>query len=369
MRVNFYNFEQLHNNELQQKILSRFEEIVTSNGFVEGKYNLSFEERFAKIQQAKQALLVANGTDALEIALQAYDIKPNEKVGIAAISFFATAECVLNRGSIPVFIDIDPSTGLMCPESLKRILAKHDLKAIIPVHIYGLPAPIEMLEKICHERDIKIIEDGAQGQGGFYQERKTPIGSSNNLTTFSFYPTKNLGAFGDAGALTTHDSELAATIRTIRNHGRSQEGHTLIGRNSRCDHLQAAVLDAKLDKLEEQNQMRKLVAKKYLEALSSTPLELVDSSYIDSSSWHLFPVRTKTKEEKIKLIEHLEANNIQCRLFYEKSLPQEAPLKHFEGEVEKANHFADTTFTIPMHPFLTDDEIRFVAEKVKNFFK
>jgi dTDP-4-amino-4,6-dideoxygalactose transaminase len=366
MAVGFYNFKELHNEKLQQEVLKRFEEIVKTNGFVEGKYNSSFEERFAKMQGTNKCLLVANGTDALEIALQAYGVGAGDKVGIAAISFYATAECVVNVGATPVFVDVDPVTGLMDPASLERVLAKHELKAIIPVHIYGLPAPIEALEKICAAKGIKIVEDGAQSQGGFYENGK-PIGSSNHLITYSFYPTKNLGAFGDAGAILTQDETLAEEIISIRNHGRSPDGHKLIGRNSRCDHLQAAVLDAKLDAIEEQNKSRKEIAKKYHEALKGLDIRLVPDKFLELSSWHLYPIGLKTREQKYALKDHLASKQIGAALFYEKALPEEKPIANLAGETENSLSFAAETVCIPMNPFVTDEEINTVCTEIKNF--
>tara|TARA_Y100001936_G_scaffold251605_1_gene308179 strand:- start:1156 stop:2298 length:1143 start_codon:yes stop_codon:yes gene_type:complete len=367
MAVGFYNFNELHNEQLQKEVMERFEEIVKNNAFVEGKYNTSFEKDFAKMIGAKRCLLTANGTDALEIGLQAYDVGPGDKVAIAAISFFATAECVVNRGATPVFVDVDEKTGLMDPESLKRVISTHKVKAVIPVHIYGLPAPIEEIEKICQSRGIGIVEDGAQSHGGKYANGN-PIGSSNNLVTYSFYPTKNLGAFGDAGAITAPNQEMSDKIQSIRNHGRSPEGHKLYGRNSRCDHMQAAVLDLKLQSFPAQNENRKVVAKKYFEALKDTPLELVPEKYLDLSSWHLFPVRLKNKEEKYALKEHLDKNKIGSALFYEKAMPEEKPCQNLEGEKEKAITFAAQTLCLPMNPFVSDEEIAEVVKAIKSFF-
>lgn len=366
MPVGFYNFQELHNEAFQKDVLKRFEEIVSTNGFVEGKYNASFEKRFAQMQGAKRCLLVANGTDALEIALQAYGVKRGDKVAIAAISFYATAECVYNIGATPVFVDIDEKTGLIDPASLQRIVDKHDVKAVIAVHIYGLPAPIAEIEKICKPRGIKIIEDGAQCQGGSYENGK-PMGSSDNLTTFSFYPTKNLGAFGDAGAILTQDDAIAEDIVSIRNHGRSPEGHRLIGRNSRCDHLQAAVLDLKLDKIEEQNKARKEVAKKYIQGLKGLDIQIPDEKYIEFSSWHLFPVQLKNREFKYALQAYLSEHKIGSALFYEKAMPEEKPLQNIEGEKERALEFAARTLCLPMNPFLTDEEINTVCRAVEKF--
>jgi dTDP-4-amino-4,6-dideoxygalactose transaminase len=368
MAVGFYNFKELHNPALQEEILEKFKKIVSTNAFVEGEYNTKFEKEFAQYIQAKNCLLVANGTDALEIGLQAYDIKPGDKVAISAISFFATVECVINQGATPVFVDVDPQTGLICPDSLDRMINKHpDIKAVIPVHIYGLPAPIEKIQPLCDAKGIAIVEDGAQSHGGKYENGKM-IGSSANLVTYSFYPTKNLGAFGDAGAITAPDNKMAEKIMSIRNHGRSPEGHKLFGRNSRCDHLQAAVLHTKFQNFPTQNEQRKEVAKKYFEKLKDLPIEMVPEKYLDISSWHLFPIRLANKEEKYALKEHLGKKQIGSALFYEKSMPEEIPCGDFQGEKENALEFAARTLCIPMNPFITDEEIKEVFKEIKSFF-
>jgi dTDP-4-amino-4,6-dideoxygalactose transaminase len=367
MQVSFYNFQKLHDAELQKEILRRYEEIIANNAFVEGKWNTEFESSFAKMQGSKHCLLLGNGTDAIELALIAAGVKAGDKVGVAAISFYASAEAVVTVGAIPVFIDVLPESGLIDPASLERVLQKHSLKAIVPVHIYGQPADIAALEKICKPKGIKIIEDGAQAQGGFYENGK-PIGSSDNITTFSFYPTKNLGAFGDAGAVTFNDDELRQPLLSLRNHGRSPSGTLLVGRNSRCDHLQAAVLHLKMEKIEGYNQDRKKIAAKYLEALKGLPIRMVPEKFLKFSSWHLFPIGVNSKEMKYKLKDFLTQEGIGNALFYEKALPEEAPIAHFEGERDKAIAFAQQTLCLPMHPFLTDEEIAMVSTVLKKFF-
>lgn len=369
MSIGFYNFQKLHNEEFQAAVMKRFEEIISKNAFIEGEYNSKFETEFAKMQKAKHCELVANGTDAIEISLQAYGIKSGDKVAIAAISFFATAEAVINMGATPVFVDVEPDTGLIDIGSLERVLNGHDIKAVICVHIYGLPANIQAIEKICTPKGIKIIEDGAQAAGGFY-ENGMPIGSSNNLVTYSFYPTKNLGAFGDAGAILCNDSKLSEEIKSIRNHGRSSDGHKLIGRNSRCDHLQAAVLHLKLTELEENNKDRKKIAAWYFEELKNIKgIELVPAKYIDISSWHLFPIRLETKEKKYALKEFLGTKNIGSALFYEKAMPEEKPLLHLEGEKETSISVAHKTICLPMHPYLSREDVKFVGDTLREFLK
>ncbi len=366
-QVSFYNFPKLHDEKFQQEVMKRFGEIVANNAFVEGKWNAAFEEEFARQQGAKHCLLLANGTDALELALIAAGVRPGDKVAITSISFYATAECVVTVGATPVFVDVFPDTGLMDPASLARIVQQHDIKAVIPVHIYGLPADISAIEGVCRPKGIKIIEDGAQCQGGSYENGR-PMGSSENITTFSFYPTKNLGAFGDAGAVTFHDDSLKQTFLSLRNHGRSPTGHALVGRNSRCDHLQAAVLHLKLSTTEKLNRDRKTIAKKYLQALKGLPLRLVPEKYAELSSWHLFPVGVENKDVKYKLREHLTAAGVGNMLFYEKALPEERPIAHYPGETTHAAPFAAQTLCLPMHPFLEDADIEYVRDTLKKFF-
>lgn len=362
MTVPFYNFHDLHDEELRNQVKEMIGEIIDNNAFVEGKYNAEFEEKFAKMQGAKHCLLLANGTDALEISLLAYGIKPGDKVGVPGITFHASAEAVLNVNAEVVHIDVDPKTGLICPESTERMIKEHDLKAIIPVHIYGLNAPIAELEEVCAKYDVKIIEDSAQAQGTFYKNGK-PVGSSNNLVTFSFYPTKNLGAFGDAGAILTNDDELAKRIVVIRNHGRGDDN--AYGRNSRCDHMQAAVLVAKLPKIENYNLQRKEVAKKYHEALKDLSVQLLPEEYIQSSSWHLYPLQLESVALREKVQAHFKEVGIGCTPFYESALVDQKPIDKCPGEYEVARSFAGKTICLPMHPFITDEDVNFIKEEFK----
>lgn len=368
MAIGFYNFQKLHNPDFQKAVLERFEEIVKSNGFVDGEYNKKFEAEFAQLQGTKHCQLVANGTDALEIALKVQGVEPGDKVAVQAISFYASVEAIINVGAEPVFVDVEPNTGLIDLASFERTINAHDIKAVMCVHIYGLPVDIDGLEKLCAPKGIKIVEDGAQSQGGFYANGK-PIGSSNNLTTYSFYPTKNLGAFGDAGAILTQDEKLWDEIRCIGNHGRSPNGHRLIGRNSRCDHLQAAVLHLKLQTITEENKNRKQIARWYFEQLADADVELVPEQYIDLSSWHLFPIRLKTKEQKYALQAFLKEKNIGSAPFYEKAMPEETPLVNVPGEKENSITFAHKTICIPMNPFLTQEDVIKVANAIKDFLK
>lgn len=357
MPVNFYDFSALHDDKLISEIKEKFDQIFKENSFIEGSFNDEFEKKFALLQGNKNCLLVANGTDALEISLQAIDIQPGDKVGVPGITFYATAEAVINKGATPVFIDVNPESGLLCPDSLKRICEKHQLKAVIPVHIYGHPAPIKEIEEICDPLGIKIIEDGAQSQGGNYLHGG-PIGSSKNLITYSFYPTKNLGAFGDAGAILTQDSKLAEKIKSIRNHGRSPNGYCLIGRNSRCDSFQAAVLLSKLKYINGQNQQRKKIAQWYFENLQDLNLKLPPKEMIENSAWHLFPIILDNRDH-IKT--ELAKKEIGTGLYPGKAVGDEEPLKNYPGERENSEKFAANNLCLPINPFISEEQVKQLA--------
>lgn len=367
MPISFYDFSSLHHPAFLEQVHQRYRKILSENSFIEGKYNELFEKELATTLGAKYCRLVGNCTDALEIGLLVYGIGHGDKVGVPGITFHATAEAVLNVGAIPVIIDVDPLTGLMDPESLKRVDQEQSLKAIIPVHIYGLPAPIEKLEQYCNPRGIKILEDAAQAIGTLLP--KFPVGGSQNISAFSFYPTKNLGAFGDAGAILTQNEEYAQKISSIRNHGRSQQGLQIFGRNSRCDHLQAAVLQLKLQDLPAQNNMRREIAARYIESLSSLSIQFPGKDFISTSSWHLFPILVRDQKEKVALWNHLKVKEIQSMLFYERALGDERPLEHLLGERKNARIFAEKVLCLPIHPFMQIEQVETVTKSISEFFR
>ena len=363
-QVNFYDFQKLHEPELKQKIQNSLTQIIDENSYVEGNLNDLFEEKFAKFLGAKNCLLVANGTDALQLSLQAIGVIPGDKVGIPGITFHATASSAYQMGAEPIFIDSDPATGLICFESLVRVHKQYKLNAIMPVHIYGMPAPMEKLNAFCKEEGIKIVEDAAQAHGAKYESGGV-VGSGENLATFSFYPTKNLGAFGDAGAISFSDDSMKQKLISLRNHGRSPEGISLIGHNSRCDHMQAAVLLAKLDYLNDWNEKRRNTAKVYFSKLKGLPLSMIPEKFLDLSSWHLFPILTPKKNE---LRSFLADRKIGTSLFYEYSVPELPAFSDFAGEREKSVSFAAQSLCLPIHPHLNEEDLQHVVDSIHGFF-
>ncbi|OUR98758.1 hypothetical protein A9Q84_04925 [Halobacteriovorax marinus] len=362
MEISFYDFKNLHNEKFRKEIKEIIGDIIDNNAFAEGEYNKKFEEAFAKKQSAKHCALVGNGTDAIEISLEVLGIGHGDKVGVPGITFYATIEAVLNRGATPIYIDVDSTTGLFCPSSLKRVSEKHELKAVIPVHIYGLPAPIQEIEEICHPKGIKIIEDAAQAQGTILPTG--PVGSTQNLVTYSFYPTKNLAAFGDAGAVLTPTEDLYKKIKSVGNHGRGND--EAYGRNSRCDHIQAAVLYKKLENIDENNLLRKKVASLYHSHLAGANVKLLPEKYIETSSWHLYPVQCESAEQRLAFATKLKEKGVASTPFYDQALSQMTPFKSYEGEDENAKNFAGRTLCLPMNPFLKEEEIKYIADIIKN---
>ena len=366
MEVSFYNFKKLHDESFQKEVLARFEEIIKNNSFVEGPYNTLFEQSFSDYLNAKHSLLVANGTDAIEIALKAAGVTTGDKVAIPGITFYATAEAVMNIGAIPVLTDIEEETGLICVESLKRMAQKHKLKAVIPVHIYGLPADIVEIEKVCKQYNMTIIEDGAQAHGARYLDGSMVGSRKDSLTTFSFYPTKNLSAFGDAGTIAFSDDKYKDLILSYRNHGRGRED--IVGRNSRCDHIQAAVLEFKLKDYPQKCEARKNAAKMYFENLKN--VKLISQKYLNYSSWHLFPIFVADEEQRKKLIEHLTSKKIGTGLYYPQAMSQFKTLASFkeQGEWIKAEEFGKKVLCLPMHSFLELEQIQYIAKEINNFY-
>ena len=360
-----YDLVNLHDEPFREEIKKRLAKIVDTNAFIEGEYNTKFEAEFAEMQGANFCRLVANGTDAIEIALKAYDIGSGDLVAIPGITFYATAEAVFNIGATPILVDVEEESGVMCPKSLERVVAEYDIKAAIPVHIYGLPCKMDEINHICRKNNIAIIEDAAQASGTI-----TPLGPAganpHSVATFSFYPTKNLSAMGDAGAILSHDPNVTKKIEIIRNHGRGGVGE--IGRNSRCDHFQAAVLQHKLSFIEEQNQRRKEVAALYMKSITNPEVKLLPSKYIQTSSWHLFPMRVKNNDVAKALVTYLKQKDIASSdIYYAKSMGLEPALDGVKGEREIANSLAGKTVCIPITPFLTSEDVLKISSAVNSF--
>ena len=291
------------------------------------------------------------------------------------MTFHATIEAVQLIGAKPVLVDID-QTGQMATSSLERVINKYPIKALIPVHLYGIPAPIQKIEELIKGKEIAIIEDAAQAAGGRYNHSDEKIGG-RNISCFSFYPTKNLSAYGDAGAICigkniepSFQEKLLLRINSIKNHGRTLQGIQFLGRNSRCDHFQAAVLVEKLKLLPQQQEGRQRTAQSYYKTKLKEikNLTLLDERFVEKSSWHLFPVLVENKTIRDGLRDYLRGKGIDSALFYNHRVNDLAPFVNVPGESEFAHEFTQRVICLPISPFHHDEEIKYIADSIFDFY-
>jgi dTDP-4-amino-4,6-dideoxygalactose transaminase len=354
---------------LQKEIDEAISNVISQSAFIGGSYLKSFESAFAKFCNVKHCIGVGNGTDALFLALKALGIGRGDEVITAANSFIATSEAITMTGAKVVFVDIHPATfNINVDEIIEKITTK--TKAIVPVHLYGQPADMEPLQRIAAQHGLKIIEDAAQAHGAVYKGHT--VGSLGDMACFSFYPGKNLGAYGDAGAVVTDDQELAIKVRMLANHGRIEKyDHELEGVNSRLDGLQAAILAVKLRHLPAWNEKRRRNAYLYNHYLEKarvvTPIEINDAKAV----YHLYVIRVNKSVRSI-LQDKLQSIGISTGIHYPIALPHlkaYANLKHGVDAFPEATRASAEILSLPMYPELTELEIQYVAKHINQFLK
>lgn len=351
---------------IKDEIDSAIQSVIGSAAFIGGEYVVKFEQAFGDYQQAKHCIGVGNGTDALEIVIEGLSLPKESEIIVPANSFIASAEAVTRTGHRVVFCDCDPDTYTISPSSiLSKITSK--TKAIMAVHLYGQPCEMDEIMSIAQAYGLYVIEDCAQAHGAEYKGQR--VGTFGVAGTFSFYPGKNLGAFGDAGAIVTNNSELAETCRMIANHGRLQKyNHAFEGRNSRLDGLQAAILMVKLKHLPTWIRRRRAVAQYYEENLLLGPELILPKELTECESvYHLYVIRTS---ERDALQQFLHTNGVQTGIHYPISLPK---LKAYEyccqGEEDfVANNFDSQYLSLPIGEHLSEEQVAQVVNKVKAFF-
>jgi dTDP-4-amino-4,6-dideoxygalactose transaminase len=338
--------------------------VISETAFVGGPYVKAFEEAFARYCGVANCVGVANGTDALFIALRALGIGAGDEVITVANSFVATSEAIRMAGAQVVFVDSDPVTMNIDVNGIEAKITPRT-KAIIPVHLYGQPADMAPLRAVANAHGLRVIGDAAQAHGALY--RGQPISQLADITCFSFYPGKNLGAYGDAGALVTDNAEWAATARMFANHGRTKKyDHDFEGVNSRLDGLQAAILSVKLRHLDQWSEARRRNARLYNEALAGsgvvTPKEIPDARAV----YHLYVVRVPNGRREA-LQEHLASNGVNTGIHYPIALPYLNAYKylgHTADDFPEALRASGEILSLPMFPELTGDQVRHVADAV-----
>ena len=344
--------------ELGHELEAAVLEVVRSQRFIGGEKVAEFEQAFAHYLGAVNAIGVANGTDAIELSLKALNLAPGAEALVPANTFIATAEAVVAAGLVPRFVDVDARSGLIDLANCEERVSDRT-QVVIPVHLYGRMADMDELMQFADRHSLKVIEDAAQAHGARRGGRSA--GTIGHVGCFSFYPGKNLGAFGDAGAVVTDDAGLAERIRLMRDHGRrGRNNHVVVGVNSRLDPIQAAVLSVKLPHLERWNALRRQAAEWYREAL---PAELVDyaSNEPEADVHHLFPIMT---EERDALAANLAKAGIQTGIHYERPLPRTEAFSSSGDDCPAAERRARRQLSLPMHPHLTRADVEQIASAV-----
>ena len=349
---------------LGNEIEDAIRQVIDRSDFVSGLDVGQFEKEFAQYLGCAEVVGVASGTAALHLALVACGIKTGDEVITTAHTFAATGEAIVHAGARPVFVDIDEPTYLMDPNQVEDAITSRT-RAILPVHLYGQPCDMDALLDIASRRGLWLVEDAAQAHGARYKGKA--CGTLGRVGCFSFYPGKNLGAYGDGGAVSTDDRALAARVRQLRDHGRSGKyEHALLGFGERLDTIQAAILRVKLRKLDEWNRRRREHAETYralLEGLVELPLEREGVQHV----YHLFVIRTRARDA---LLEHLRSQGISAGIHYPIPLHKQVAFRNagFSGvPLPVTERVVGEILSLPMYPELTEEQLNCVAESIKSF--
>jgi len=366
LRVPFVDLKRLHD-ELTDELSSAVNAVVEKAAFIRGPFVEEFENNFAQYCGLRNCTGVGNGTDALRIALKGLGIGPGDEVIVPANSFVATSEAVTASGAQVVFADVDPLTRTINPvEVKKRTTSK--TRGIIPVHLYGHPADLPALRAIADEQGLKIVQDCAQAHGAFCGDQ--PIGAYGDVLCFSFFPGKNLGAFGDAGAVLTDDDEVAAHMKKFANHGRiSKYDHEFEGINSRMDGIQGAVLNVKLKHLEKWTEARIDRARRYGQLLGDVPQ--VRLPITASAARHVFHLYVADVEDRDGLLAFLNENGVAAGVHYPTALHNLTAyrsLGHRPEDFPVAHACQGKIISLPICPMLTVAQQEYVAQTVRRFY-
>lgn len=353
--------------EIKQEIADVFEQFYDDQDYILGKGLEQFEKEYAKFNDVKYAIGVGNGHDALLIVLKALGIGAGDEVIIPAHTFIATALSVKNAGAMPVLVDVDENSFNINAKLIEQKITKRT-RAIIPVHLYGTPCDMDAIQFIANNNKLHIIEDNAQAQGAEYKHKKT--GSFGIMNFTSFYPTKNLGALGDGGMITTNSEDLSQRAKSIRNYGKSMSGsYSELGINSRLDELQARILSVKLRCLKKWNEERIQIASWYEREFDG--IEEIQFQSIESQSKsvrHVFPILSKNKTE---LKKHLKSKEIDTLIHYEKPIHFHEAFSFLNqegGSFPIAEKICNQELSLPIYPGLKENQVKYICSEIKNFF-
>ena len=360
--------------KIKDKVASSMMEVLDTTAFINGPEVHAFQKELEEYLGVKNVIPCANGTDALQIAMMGLGLKPGDEVITADFTFAATVEVIALLQLTPVLVDVEPDTFNIDPEAIKRAITPKT-KAIVPVHLFGQTANMDAIMEIAEEHDLFVIEDNAQAIGANYNFKNgesKKAGAIGHVASTSFFPSKNLGCYGDGGAIFTNDDELAHTIRGIVNHGMYERyHHDVVGVNSRLDSLQAVVLRAKLPNLDAYNTARQTAAKKYTEAFKDQ--EHIEIPYTESSDdthvYHQYTLKIMNGKRDA-LVKHLNENGIPCGVYYPIPLhSQKAYMdeRYNEADFPVTNQLVKEVISLPMHTELDEEQIDFITKTVIDF--
>jgi dTDP-4-amino-4,6-dideoxygalactose transaminase len=349
--------------ELRDEVLPALERVCVNTSFVQGPEVEAFEREFADFCGTKHCVAVSTGTAALHLGLLALGVQTDDEVITTPNTFLATAEAITYCGAVPIFVDIDPATGNLDPNLIERAITPRT-RAILPVHLYGRAADMDAIRQIGAKHNIRILEDAAQAHGARYRGRR--VGGLGHAAAFSFYPTKNLGAYGEGGALTTDDDQIARFVRAARNHGQTARyEHEFVGYNYRMQGFQGAVLRIKLRRLYAWTKRRQDIAREYRRALAGARVEFPVDDPRDECVYHQFVIYV---ENRAALIAQLSAREIETVIHYPKPVhlqPAYSSLGCPQGALPRVERACDRVLSLPIHPQLTDEQVAFVAKSVR----
>ena len=351
---------------IKDDIDSAIKAVIEESAFVRGRFVQEFEGQFAKKLKISHCIGVGNGTDAMYIALHQLGIGPGDEVITTAHSWISTAETISQTGATPVFVDIDPEYHTIDPNLIEEKISKNT-KAIIPVHLYGMPVDMDPICDVCQDRSLYLIEDCAQAHFAQYNEKY--VGTFGDVATFSFYPGKNLGAYGDAGAIVTENKNLAVKMRRYANHGALlKHDHQFPGVNSRLDGLQAAILSTKLPHIDQWNGDRMIIADRYSSALNKYDnIEIPKVRQNSTHVFHIYAVRTQNRDKMGMFLKNL---GIDTAVHYPVPLPYLDAYKSLGYQYTDFPHALSSSrelLSLPIYPYLSEKKLHYIIEGIRNF--
>ena len=368
MIVKMFDVESDHK-DIKEELLIIMKKILSSGEYILGKEVKAFEEAFAAYIGVKYAIGVGSGNDAIKIGGLSLGLKSGDKFVTVPNTYIATTMALSNHGLVPLFCDIEAETYNMDPEQLENLLkTEKDIKLCIPVHLYGHPARMDEIMDVCSRYGVKVLEDACQAHGALYKDKK--VGTFGDVSTFSFFPTKNLGCYGDGGIIVTDSEDTYTKAMMLRAYGQAEKKHVHVveGFNSRLDTIQAALLKRKLEQLDHWNNRRRHTAWLYKKELSDTPLILPDEATWAFHVYHLYVVSLKERDD---LMQYLAEHDVSTLIHYPTPIHLQEAYKHLgykTGDFPVAEQVVKEIVSLPIYPSLTQDGVMYVSKCIREFY-